>query len=565
MKNNWKIVKGVCAAAGFLSAMLAMGDVSASIIDAPHNESHDVRCGSCHAYSLWWQYSPASQSTSPGYASITDEVCNKCHGPTGAEFRKVSHSAASMGTVHNTLLGDWSTKCVDCHNPHLQTQLNWLSPSAAFGDGSMAGGLYLVEGTITGITDNGDGTTSINFTETGAKSPWQDTTLWSKKSGTANRGLMLSLGYATADKTYEINSVTTNATTPVTIGSPGTGEGTITIQSGNDPVPGTFTGSHFGIIYGQLVKSSINTPHSGAKAVEFFDPLDGLTDTGTTPKAICQVCHTQTTYWRNDGSLNTHNADTVCTACHPVATGFKPNFPDHDAFIAKNTTCGSCHTSPLVVEGIHATQCGACHLVGSIPDLKTASAGTPFRLTPTAWPTGSTPPNNGDCAQCHGSDYFDYHQNKNDHSGQVDKALPNCVTACHFHNKPDTIADIHKGNCSLCHDLSNGGVKISLAAQYGPGNCTNCHRDIAGSTMRHPNTWTHAGQVDRAPSCTDVLGCHPGDTVTEVHPQMCVTCHTSTYFGLRTTFTKAIAILPGTCESCHSQTAVDGHEVPPAP
>ncbi|MBU4153232.1 MAG: hypothetical protein KKD63_10145 [Proteobacteria bacterium] len=577
MKNQWKLIPVVRAATtGLLAAMLAAGSAYAtSVLDAPHNESHDVHCSSCHSYSLWWQFSPTTPGTAE-YDGRTDDVCNKCHGASGSEFRKLPHSAFSMGDSHNTVLGDWSTKCIDCHDPHLQAQFNWLSATATFGDGSLAGGLYLAEGTIGAITDNNDGTTAITFTNAAAKAPWQDTERWSQKSGNTGRGLLISLGYTTGEKTYEIISAST--TTAITNGAAGLGEGTITVQSGSDPIDsGKYTGSNFGIIYGQLVKSSIATPNSGAKSVKFFDSQDGLVDSasGATTEAICQVCHTQTHYWKNDGTLTSHNDGSNCTSCHTIAQGFKPNYPDHDEFIAKLTSCVNCHTQTKVVEGIHQFDCNACHAASGPPDLKTVGSSAPFRKDPLVWPTLTPPTANGNCGECHGADYFDFHQNKNNHTGQVDKTVLNCTNACHFHNKTDTVVDIHKNQCTHCHNMTPNadgsfGTKISLAAQYGPGDCINCHQIIADDVTLHLKANDHVGQVDRAPNCLSSTGCHPGNTVFQVHPRMCITCHEPTYFGLKLDFqlygiTKAVAITAGTCINCHSQRVNDGHHSPGSP
>jgi len=574
MKNPWILAPAVKAAtAGLLTAMLATGSAfAASVIDAPHNESNDVRCGSCHSYSLWWQFSPTKPGTTD-YAGRTDAVCNKCHGPSGSEFRKSSHSSLSMGDAHDTALGTWSTNCIDCHNPHLQPQLNWLSSSATFGNGSLAGGLYLAEGTIGTITDNGDGTTSITFTNAAAKSPWQDTGRWTQKSGNAGRGLLLSLGYKTGDKTYEIISASTTA--PITNGAGGTGEGIITVQSGSDPVDSLkYTGSNFGIIYGQLIKSSIATPNSGTKAVKFFDSQDGFVDSasGAATKAICQVCHTQTHYWRNDGSLAIHNDGSVCTSCHTIAAGFKPNYPDHDGFIAKLTACGSCHTQTKVVENIHLFNCSTCHAAGGPPALKTADANTPFRQDPPAWTPTNSPPAQGDCGQCHGSDYFNFHQKKLDHAGQVDKAVLNCTSACHYHDKTDTVLDIHKGTCTHCHNMTPNadgsfGEKISLAAQYGRGDCMHCHVNIAADIINHPKAFDHTGQVDQDPTGgfigtiegrnvhrPDCVTCHSGSIWLKIHrTYSCSTCHEPEYGGLFGRSLKG----PGSCSTCHTEAKYD--------
>ncbi len=574
MKNPWNPLPNGWATAGLLAALLAAGSANAaSVLDAPHNESHNVRCGSCHSYSLWWQFSPTTPGTQE-YSGRTDAVCNNCHGASGSEVRKVSHSSLSMGDTHNSALGDWSTKCIDCHNPHLQPQLNWLSTSATFGDGSLAGGLYLAEGTIGTITDNGDGTTTITFTNAAAKAPWQETARWSKKSGTDGRGLLLSLGYTTADKTYEIIAATDTA--PITNGAGGSGADSITIQSGGDPVDAQkYTGGNFGLIYGQLVKSAIQTPNSGAKDVKFFDSQDGFVDpaSGAATKAICQVCHTQTTYWRNDGTLAIHNDGSVCTSCHTIAAGFKPNYPNHDEFIARLTSCGSCHTQAKVVETIHQFNCSTCHAAGGPPALKPADITTPFRQDPPAWTPLNSPPALGDCGECHGADYFDNHLHKVSHVGQVDKAVPNCTSACHYPDKANTVNDIHKGLCTHCHDMAPNvdgsfGEKISLAAQYGPGDCTNCHRTVAANwRLGHPKANDHTGQVDQDPvggfngvisgrtvTRPDCATCHTGSTDFDIHwTRACATCHAQ-YTGAL--YGRALNG-PGTCSTCHTEAKYD--------
>jgi sugar lactone lactonase YvrE len=40
---------------------------------------------------------------------------------------------------------------------------------------------------------------------------------------------------------------------------------------------------------------------------------------------ICEICHTQTTYYRNDGSGTEHNAGSNCLDCHSHWNGFMPN------------------------------------------------------------------------------------------------------------------------------------------------------------------------------------------------------------------------------------------------
>jgi hypothetical protein len=75
---------------------------------------------------------------------------------------------------------------------------------------------------------------------------------------------------------------------------------------------------------------------TGNKTVKFFDNSGTNSFAGGTAAAtytgICEVCHTQTTHFRNDGSGsdNDHTnmgsiPETDCTACHSHVDGFKPS------------------------------------------------------------------------------------------------------------------------------------------------------------------------------------------------------------------------------------------------
>jgi hypothetical protein len=57
----------------------------------------------------------------------------------------------------------------------------------------------------------------------------------------------------------------------------------------------------------------------------FEGAVGALADAGSTDGA-CQVCHTTTTYWRNDGSGNDHYPGQNCTVCHPHFTDELPDY-----------------------------------------------------------------------------------------------------------------------------------------------------------------------------------------------------------------------------------------------
>ncbi|MDP2107150.1 MAG: hypothetical protein Q8J76_14230, partial [Desulfobulbaceae bacterium] len=74
----------------------------ASVVDAPHNE---ISCSTCHSYSLWWQYSPASQNPGPNdHASIVESVCMDCHDGSRDIPAVTTHSST---VINSTVHGVW--------------------------------------------------------------------------------------------------------------------------------------------------------------------------------------------------------------------------------------------------------------------------------------------------------------------------------------------------------------------------------------------------------------------------------------------------------------------------
>lgn len=70
-----------------------------------------------------------------------------------------------------------------------------------------------------------------------------------------------------------------------------------------------------------------------SRTVDFttFEGTSGALANTDSPDGACQVCHTATSYWKNDGSGNTHYAGNNCLACHPhftdeVVNYFAPTF-----------------------------------------------------------------------------------------------------------------------------------------------------------------------------------------------------------------------------------------------
>ena len=108
-----------------------------------------------------------------------------------------------------------------------------------------------------------------------------------------------------------------------------------------------------------LVREQVDTPSSGTAAITFqVDDAAGGTNPqnsylGSTTGAgggpftdgICETCHTQTVYHRNNSSADhSHNANNRCVGCHPHGKGFAAGES------TGGVTCASCH--PDVWQGM---------------------------------------------------------------------------------------------------------------------------------------------------------------------------------------------------------------------
>lgn len=313
---------------------------SAGSLDSPHDLSNNVNCPSCHFTSdnppAWYTQPPDPDN--PDSASPFNRLCWSCHNDSIAPFEKTHSNFVINGEV------GFSKECRACHHAHDQRQIRrWGSAS------------YLYSGAS-------DMVTTTTITKTGAG--------WTPDQW---KNMLVTGNITYPNYNYRILSNTADTLTV---------EGTINTTY-------VKAGKTFAITYGKLVKDVVNT-----KDVKFFRPTDtnSFADGDGTYNGICEVCHTQTTYHRNNASGDhTHNVATKCTLCHDHKEGFK-------------ASCNACHGNPpqsdttgpdgLVrtpsptgsVKGIthvrHATGgsnysfvCDTCHSSGMpvtpIPDYKT--------------------------------------------------------------------------------------------------------------------------------------------------------------------------------------------------
>ncbi len=100
-----------------------------------------------------------------------------------------------------------------------------------------------------------------------------------------------------------------------------------------------------------LIGTQIETPNNGVLPVVFtsWTGPNSMADGDGIYDGICEVCHTATTYHRNNASGNHgHNSGNDCRACHDHNTGFSPQAGS--CLACHNTTQGSGGYRRQVVE-----------------------------------------------------------------------------------------------------------------------------------------------------------------------------------------------------------------------
>ncbi|MEW6429713.1 MAG: hypothetical protein AB1568_16960, partial [Thermodesulfobacteriota bacterium] len=541
---------GLIFGALILGAVAAANSIQASFLNAPHNEVNNLECKSCHEYPFdaWPGY---SQDPNNPDDNIRNYICLRCH---AAATRNPAFPDAPGKELHSSLalqgrIPDWTTKCVDCHDPHFQAQLDhYLSDASK---------LFLATGSYNNVSVNTSATpvplSTITYSLTSNDSNWTAPAEWSKKSGTNGRGLILVADTSRPGDTFEIVAADSS---------------TITVAGDISQV---VQGSQFGVIYGQLIRSKVQLPAtlgSGSKTVKFFNPIGGFTNT-VTPDGICQVCHTATLNWKSDGTVSAggdHYTGQRCTGCHSIASGFKgPNVDQTHVFLTVTGLCGNCHQEASIVNGIHKGICAKCH-EGNPPTLALSGARNYVDAM-----------GRGECTACHGG-YFAGHS----HHGTPAQNLQDsaeCVT-CHAAGQPMTV---HLNNCGNCHD-ANSGARIVGARGWGDatvnngagGTCKECHLSYFDSHTyggNHLNTAQRGTDLSAGVICsnchqnnsdgagialdswTDIRGLH--DVATN-GAGACATCHQSARQEVKDAITLGAGGGQVGCLTCHSSKAA-GH------
>ncbi|GAB4337372.1 MAG: hypothetical protein Kow0089_08530 [Desulfobulbaceae bacterium] len=272
----------------------------------------------------------------------------------------------------------------------------------------------------------------------------------------------------------------------------------------------------------RIVDSALNPVKSGRKPVVFLGPTGpkSFADGDSTRNGICEVCHTQTTHFRNDGSgsdqLHSNMgsvAGTNCMNCHKHTDGFTGGGHDSSQF-GWAGGCENCHgdgsATEAVVAVIHNNQCNLCHTTGGPYDASTNKVGENGDGDATL-AEGDAGTWNSTCVTCHNkaqvpgfhgltiADVVPAHQLSSDSSGGYDCELCHsanvaneqlathmngidtpvqCATICHGNATPSDTSGI------IARNVIDSVTFNDPAPNNNDSNCEDCH-DAKGDFKLH--------------------------------------------------------------------------------
>lgn len=270
------------------------------LLDYPHYGAEGVGCENCHfPHNSTEKYLKDYLSGSPSNIDDTlpNNLCWSCHNDIIAPYVR-THSSLQIDDDY----GNWSMECRRCHWPHQQMQARTHGSEA-----------FLYSNTSTALNTTVLTQSDANWT------------------ADAYVGMILYPNTSALGYNYEITGNTNN---------------TLTVAGPID-LSQAAAGESFAIVYGQLIKSTLPTPNSGDKSVRFFRSTgnNSFADGDSTYDGPCEVCHTKTTHFRNNGSGSDQNHSNVggaaglkCTEnCHKHLVGFA-----HGG-AGSGTVCIQCH------------------------------------------------------------------------------------------------------------------------------------------------------------------------------------------------------------------------------
>jgi hypothetical protein len=337
-------------------------------LDYPHNATNSINCWSCHYNTAnpasWATHVPQDIDDTPW-----NNLCWSCHNDVDAQYM-LTHSSLNAGDQY----GEWTIECRTCHWVHHQSQYRTYGADS-----------YVYTATTAAVT-------ASTVTRSGG-------TAWTEDE------------YAGYIVVPNINQVSYNYMIVSNTAD------TLTVASPIDLSKVTAGVDTMAIIYGKLIRDEVETPNSGVKTVKFFNNTGphSFADGDSTRDGVCEVCHTQTNHFRNDGNApdqlhdnlggksgtdcidcHTHpdgfghgGGSAVCEECHGHDPGYGGATGGHGTYVSHSTHtendaddlkgpnvgCSTCHDTnnfPNFADGATTlaatTVCDTCHSPGGTYD-----------------------------------------------------------------------------------------------------------------------------------------------------------------------------------------------------
>ena len=266
--------------------------------------------------------------------------------------------------------------------------------------------------------------------------------------------------------------------------------------------------------------------------MKFFDNQGGQgsfaydesgTGTDPNPDGVCQVCHTQTKYYRNDGSLSGHYPAQKCSSCHSHTGGFSHGGGGgagcEDCHGHENDWTGGPYYGTILSHSTHTENdaddikgpyiaCSACHNISNFPEF---SDGNKLLTTDV-------------CDACHSPDGS---FNGVDSAGNSIGAKDYWIDAIY----PD-ISSKEKW-CAGCHDDAPAVVNGNAAPDIAGDNTT------YGYYLNAHGNWTYGvKRTGMSYPKGECIHCHDVTKARTSHkvplfadlddPDFCMECHTDT-------------------------------------
>jgi hypothetical protein len=407
-------------------AVLLLPFIAIAATDAPHNASNNIDCGSCHGVGLL-------NSPFWGGTMSYDQLCLNCHTASSGPYSEtnaplvVTHSSDTTSDKY----GEWSRECRNCHNPHYQRQKLYKNTDA--------NNLYLATGTITNCIYNGDNTSTLTYSTITYKTGWDAAKLTEKTSEYRHTILFPNvnkLGY-----NYPIVEIDTDAKT---------------IKVTGNVTKILYPPTTFAAIYGQYIKDVIDVGGT-SKQVKFLDRkgANSYADGDTTYNGVCEVCHIQTMYHKNDGTGNYHYPAARCYVCHAHINGFSY------AHGEPGKDCEDCHGHDDGWNGgsyYGTTQSHSTHTENDSDDLKGPNIA---------------------CGDCHDPNNFPYFKSGTDGNadGKIDLSETDVCNNCHSpggsFNGVSTAGQSIGAKDNWSNGVYTGNALVSGKEKW----CAGCHDD----------------------------------------------------------------------------------------